>query len=43
MRISARAQGDLDCIYAYFLIHHGDQAADQFLDQAGQAAEFLAK
>src|ERR1017187_10437899 len=40
-RISARAQGDLDRIFAYIFARQGPKAADRFLGLAQEAAEFL--
>ncbi len=40
-RISARAQNDLDCIFASIFIRNGSKAADRFLALAQDAAEFL--
>lgn len=42
-RISIRAQGDLECIFAYILLRQGQTAADRFLKLARQAAEFLGR
>jgi plasmid stabilization system protein ParE len=42
-RISARAQSDLDKIFAFIYFQHGSKAADLFLELARQAAEYLAK
>jgi plasmid stabilization system protein ParE len=42
-RISARAQADLDHIFAYTFVQHGAEAADRFLELAQQAAGFLAR
>ena len=42
-RISARAQGDLDCIFAYISLKQGPKAADRFLELAQEAAGFLAQ
>jgi plasmid stabilization system protein ParE len=40
-RISARAQGDLDRIFAYVFARQGPKAADRFLGLAQEAGEFL--
>jgi plasmid stabilization system protein ParE len=40
-RISARAQSDLDRIFAYIYLRKGPDAADRFLKLAQEAAEFL--
>jgi plasmid stabilization system protein ParE len=40
-RISAKAQNDLDCIFASIFIRNGPKAADHFLTLAQDAAEFL--
>jgi plasmid stabilization system protein ParE len=40
-RISARARGDLDRIFAYISARQGSKAADRFLELAQEAAEFL--
>ena len=40
-RISARAQGDLDRIFAHIFARQGPMAADRFLGLAQEAAEFL--
>jgi|SRR5665213_1634237 len=40
-RISARAQNDLDCIFARIYVQQGPMAADRFLESAREAAEFL--
>ncbi len=40
-RISARAQSDLDRIFAYISIRQGPEAADRFLELAQKATEFL--
>jgi plasmid stabilization system protein ParE len=42
-RISARAQADLDRIFAYTFVRQGPEKADRFLELAQEAAEFLAK
>jgi plasmid stabilization system protein ParE len=42
-RISARARSDFDRIYAYITIRQGPKAADQFLELARDATEFLLK
>ena len=43
VRISARAQSDLDCIFASILIGQGAQAAERFLELAQKATAFLAQ
>jgi plasmid stabilization system protein ParE len=40
-RISARAQSDLDRIFAYIYVRQGPEAADRFLELAQEATEFL--
>lgn len=40
-RISARAENDLDRIYAFIFVQQGSEAADRFLDLARQATGFL--
>ncbi len=40
-RISARAQDDLDYIYAWICSCQGTQAADRFLERAQQAMSLL--
>lgn len=40
-RISARAQSDLDRIYACIYVKQGSRAADRFLELAQKATEFL--
>jgi plasmid stabilization system protein ParE len=40
-RISARAQGDLDCIFAALYVRQGPVAADQFLELAREAVDIL--
>jgi plasmid stabilization system protein ParE len=42
-RISARAQSDLDCIFASIAVKQGLGVADQFLELAQKAAEFLSQ
>jgi len=42
-RISARAQSDLDHIYAWIFVRQGPRAADRFLELAQAAAGFLAQ
>jgi plasmid stabilization system protein ParE len=42
-RISARAQSDLDRIYAYISVRQGSRAAERFVELAQEAAGFLAK
>jgi len=40
-RISARAQSDLDRIFAWISVRQGPEAADRFLELAQEAAAFL--
>jgi plasmid stabilization system protein ParE len=40
-RISNRAQSDLDRIFARIYVRQGPPAADQFLELAREAAEFI--
>jgi plasmid stabilization system protein ParE len=40
-RISARAQSDLDRIFAWIYVRQGPTAADQFLQLAKEATAFL--
>ena len=40
-RISARAQDDLDCIFAQIYVRQGPEAADRFLELAKDAIRFL--
>src|SRR5580658_8250410 len=40
-RISARAQNDLDCIFAQIYVQQGPHAADRFLELAKDASKFL--
>ena len=40
-RISARAQRDLDYIFAYISVRQGPKAADRFLELAQEAVQFL--
>ena len=40
-RVSARAQSDLDCIFAYIATHQSLKAAERFLTLAKEAATFL--
>lgn len=42
-RISARAQDDLDYIYAFIFARQGSDAADRFLQHTIEAVEFLAQ
>jgi plasmid stabilization system protein ParE len=42
-RISARAQSDLDRIFACIFVRQGSKAADRFLQLAQEAAQFLAQ
>jgi len=42
-RLSTRAQGDLDRIYAYLYTARGAKAADAFLEQAQRATAFIAQ
>jgi plasmid stabilization system protein ParE len=42
-RISARAQSDLDCIFAWISVRQGPRAADRFLVLARDATTFLAQ
>jgi plasmid stabilization system protein ParE len=42
-RISARAQSDLDHIFARIFVHQGPKAADRFLELAQAATGFLAQ
>jgi plasmid stabilization system protein ParE len=42
-RVSARAQNDLDRIYAYIAIRRSPEAADRFLELAQEATGFLAE
>jgi plasmid stabilization system protein ParE len=42
-RISARAQSDLDRIFAYIYVRQDPEAADRFLQLAQEAAGFLAQ
>ncbi len=42
-RISARAQSDLDCIFAIIFTRQGAKAADRFLALAQEAVGFLAQ
>jgi len=41
VRISARAQGDLERIFAWIVIRQGSGAAERFLELARKATEFL--
>jgi plasmid stabilization system protein ParE len=41
VRISARAQSDLESIYVWLFARQGPRAADEFLDLAQEAAAFL--
>lgn len=41
VRISARAQSDLDRIFAYVYVRQSAKAADRFLELAQEATEFL--
>jgi plasmid stabilization system protein ParE len=41
VRISARAQGDFDRIFAWIYVRQGPEAADRFLKLAKEAAVFL--
>lgn len=41
VRISARAQSDLDCIFAYIYNRQGPKAAERFIELAREAAGFL--
>src|SRR4051794_29959895 len=41
VRISARAQSDLDRIFAWISVRQGPKAADHFLELAQEAAGFL--
>jgi plasmid stabilization system protein ParE len=43
VRISARAQNDLDCIYAQVFVRQSQKAADRVLLLAQEALLFLAK
>jgi plasmid stabilization system protein ParE len=43
LRISARAQHDLDYIYAFIFARQGLDAADRFLQHAMEAVTFLAQ
>jgi plasmid stabilization system protein ParE len=43
VRISARAQGDLERIFAFIFLRQGPKAADRFLALAQEAAVFLAR
>jgi len=40
-RISARAQSDLDRIFAFISVRQGPKAADRFLELAQEATQFL--
>lgn len=40
-RISARAQSDLECIFAYISFRQGPKAAERFLELAQAAVGFL--
>lgn len=42
-RLSARALSDLDCIYAYLCLNRSQAAADEFLQRAQGAVEFIAQ
>jgi plasmid stabilization system protein ParE len=42
-RISARAQSDLDRLFAFISVRQGPQSADRFLELAQEATEFLAQ
>ena len=42
-RISARAQSDLDTIFAYISVRQGPESADRFLELAQEATECLAQ
>lgn len=42
-RISARAQSDLDRIFACISVRQGPKAADRFLEMAQEATEFLVR
>src|SRR5207253_10614788 len=43
VRLSARGRYDLDRIYAYLYAAKGERAADQFLESARRATEFIAQ
>jgi plasmid stabilization system protein ParE len=43
VRLSARASGDLDRIYAYIYRQRGLKAAETFLNRARRATEFIAQ
>jgi|ERR1700722_8783078 len=42
VRISGRAQSDLDCIFAHVFVRQSPEAAERFLDLAKDATKFLA-
>jgi plasmid stabilization system protein ParE len=43
LRISRRAEGDLDLIYARLHAERGEKVAEQFLARARRATEFIAQ
>ncbi len=43
LRISARAQDDLEFIFAFVSLQRGPEAAERFLASAKQATQFLAQ